>query len=166
MRKELFFHDHTVIADSYNNLALAYQYNGQLEQAKECFQEALRIREKISGKEHTSVAAVLVNFGELWLQLGEVKEGEDLCDRAQKILGQFNFKEHRLLCSGFISNGETSEHFKSCMKKLGRYVQFVAQVGHRTVLDDPLPPERFPIKCKVPGSTFSDWIAYLRCQLL
>lgn len=26
MRKRLFFHDHAVIADSYNNLALAYQY--------------------------------------------------------------------------------------------------------------------------------------------
>ena len=166
MRKELFFHDHTVIADSYNNLALAYQYNGQLEQAKECFQEALRIREKISGKEHTSVAAVLVNFSELWLQLGEVKEGEDLCDRAQKILGRFNFKEHRLLCSGFIPNGEPSEHFKSWMKKLGCCVHALAQAGRHTVLDDPLPPERFPIKCKVPASTFSDWIAYLRCQLL
>ena len=29
MRKKLFFYDHAVIADSYNNLALTYQYNGQ-----------------------------------------------------------------------------------------------------------------------------------------
>ena len=166
MRKELFFHDHTVIADSYNNLALAYQHNGQLEQAEECFEEALRIREKISGKEHTSVAVVLFNFSELCLQLGEVKEGEDLRDRAQQILFPFNFKQHRLLCSGFIPNGELSEHFKSCMKMHGRYFYGVAESGDHTVLDDPLPPERFPIKCKVLTSTFSDWIAYLRCQLL
>jgi len=109
---------------------------------------------------------VLFNFSELCLQLGEVKEGEDLRDRAQQILFPFNFKQHRLLCSRFIPNGEPSEHFKSCMKMRGGYIYAVAQSGHRTVFDDPLPPERFPIKCKVPTSTFSDWIAYLRCQLL
>ena len=74
IRKKLFYHDHAVIADSYNNLALAYQSNDQLEQAKECFEKALGIRERVSGEKHPLVAVLLFNFSDLYLRLGEMKK--------------------------------------------------------------------------------------------
>lgn len=104
MRKKLFYHDHAVIADSYNNLALAYQYNDQLEQAKECFEKALGIRKRVSGEKHPLVAALLFNFSDLYWSLGEMKKCKELYDRARQIMNPF--KRPGRLDNEFIPHDE------------------------------------------------------------
>ena len=119
MRKKLFYHDHAVIADSYNNLALAYQYNDQLEQAKECFEKALGIRERVSGEKHPLVAVLLFNFRDLYLSLGEMKKCKELYDRAGQIVNPF--KRPGRLDNEFISHVEPFQHFQSRMQSCSRY---------------------------------------------
>ena len=113
MRKKLFYHDHAVIADSYNNLALAYQYNDQLEQVKECFEKALGIRERISGEKHPLVAVLLFNFRDLYLSLGEMKKCKELYESS--------FKRPGRLDNEFISHVEPFQHFQSRMQSCSRY---------------------------------------------
>ena len=143
MRKKLFFYDHAVIADSYNNLALAYQYNGQLEKAKEYFEEALRIRERVSGKEHSLIAAVLFNFSDLYWRLGEMKKCRELHSRARQI-GNL-FKRPGLLDSEFIPHNEPFQYFKSGLHSCSHYGYFVAQGNFLAF--DPFPPGQYPITC-------------------
>ena len=141
MRKKLFYHDHAVIADSYNNLALAYQYNDQLEQAKECFEKALGIRKRVSREKHPFVAALLFNFSDLYLSLGEMKKCKELYDRARQIVNPF--KRPGRLDNEFIPHDEPFQHFKSRMQSCSRYGYAVGEGILQPF--DPLPPERYPI---------------------
>lgn len=140
-----------MIADSYNNLALAYQYDGQFEKAKECFEVALRIREKVSGKEHLSVGRVLFNFSDLYLRLGEMKKCEDLHDRARQIVEPFR-RERWLHHGNFIPIGEPSTRIGHLRDGHYSYSVAVSAVAVSVAVSvsayhDPLPPDRFPITC-------------------
>ena len=139
MRKKLFFNDHAVIADSYNNLALAYQYNGQLEKAKKGFEEALRVRERVSGKDHVRVGRVLLNFSDLYMRLGEPQKCKDLRFRARQILEPFT--RHRWRHQGkFILNGEPS----TSTGQDNRYLYAILL----SAINDPLPLDLFPYRAE------------------
>ena len=91
MRKKLFFPNHILISDSFNNLGLAYKFVGELEQTSHCYESALRIREQTLDKEHPALAGMLSNLGVLYMDLAELQKAKDLFHKALqtriKVLG-------------------------------------------------------------------------------
>ena len=80
------------MAQSLNNLAALYMYQGQYAQAEPLFKRALAISEKVLGADHHNVARSLNNLAGLYLVQGEYAQAEPLFKRSlainEKVLGQ------------------------------------------------------------------------------
>jgi len=84
MRKELlYFPEHFLISESYNNVGLMYRAQGQLVKAMDCYESALHIREKTLDEQHPAMAEC--NLGQLYMDLGEMQKSKDCHFRARNI---------------------------------------------------------------------------------
>ncbi|NES23978.1 MAG: tetratricopeptide repeat protein [Symploca sp. SIO3E6] len=67
--------NHPSLADSLNNLAILYQYQGRYSEAEPLFLDALRIRDRSLGSEHPKTVTVWENFVDFLVKV--VSEGKE-----------------------------------------------------------------------------------------
>jgi len=73
------------VAQSLHNLGDLYRIEGRYSEAEPLYLRALAIREKILGKDHPDVAALLVSYAQLLRQTGLPTKAEDMELRAKQI---------------------------------------------------------------------------------
>ena len=87
----------------HNNLALIYKHLGDLEQAKEYQQRALKIRLDKLGPEHVDVATSYNNLALKYKDLGDLAQAKEYQQRALKIRLDKPGPEHVL--QAFLDTG-------------------------------------------------------------
>ncbi|MEM8640686.1 MAG: tetratricopeptide repeat protein [Cyanobacteria bacterium P01_G01_bin.54] len=84
--------DQTALATMLNNLAELYRVQGKYEQAEPLFLQALEIRKKVLGEDHSDVALSLNNLAALYYGQGKYEQAEPLFLQAleirKKVLGE------------------------------------------------------------------------------
>ncbi len=84
--------DHSLVAQSLNNLASLYRTQGRYDEAEPLYQRSLAIYEKALGTEHPDVATSLNNLALLYNSQGRYDEAEPLYERSlaiwEKALGE------------------------------------------------------------------------------
>ncbi|KAL9956757.1 hypothetical protein ACROYT_G038286 [Oculina patagonica] len=109
MRKALYFPDHFLISESYNNLGLMYKGAGELEKAMDCYESAMRIREKTLGEYHPAMAELLSNLGQLYMDLGEMQKSKHFHFRARNIRQDVLESDHCKLGDSLFNLGMVFE---------------------------------------------------------
>ncbi|CAB4025405.1 Nephrocystin-3, partial [Paramuricea clavata] len=70
---------------SYNNIGLVYSEKGDLDQAKDYYQRALEIQEKLLGPNHIDIAASYNNIGGVYYDKGNLDQAKNYYQRALEI---------------------------------------------------------------------------------
>ena len=78
MRRRLFGEVHPEIAATLNNLAVLFEYQGDLGKAEQMYREALEMRRKLLGERHPSIARSLNNLASLLQARGSFRAAEPL----------------------------------------------------------------------------------------
>jgi CHAT domain-containing protein/Tfp pilus assembly protein PilF len=93
------------MADVLNGLGMAMQDTGRYSEARKLHEQALAIRERVSGAESTTAAEVLINLGgDCWLS-GEMKLARQYLDRALAMLEKTAGTDHPLTASALGNIG-------------------------------------------------------------
>jgi len=79
-----------------NNLGSVLRDLGEMEKARECFERALKIDEKIFGPDHPRVAIRANNLGLVLRDLGEMEKAKSCVERSYRILQKFFGDNHPL----------------------------------------------------------------------
>ncbi len=77
--------DNPRLAADLNNLGLVLQVLGNLQEARKCYERAIKIDEKVFGPDHPLVAKDLNNLGSVLQDLGDLQEARKCYERALKI---------------------------------------------------------------------------------
>ncbi|MCJ1360228.1 MAG: hypothetical protein MMC33_010231 [Icmadophila ericetorum] len=78
------YSSNNLLLHSYNMLGILHSDQGQLNEAEEMYQRALKRYEKVWGPEHTSTLSTINNLGLLYSDQSKLKEAEEMCQRALK----------------------------------------------------------------------------------
>jgi CHAT domain-containing protein/Flp pilus assembly protein TadD len=101
--------EHPDTATSLNNLGLLYKAMHEYARAEPLLQEALRIRQKVSGSEHPYTATGLDNLASLYLVVGEYAKAEPLYREALRIRQKVLSSEDPDTASSLNNLGELYE---------------------------------------------------------
>ena len=74
---------------------------------RECYERALQIFQQIHGHKHSTVAAVLNNLGNTWLDLGDPAKSKELYEEALAIQEEIYGHDHpdvSHMCKGCMEN--------------------------------------------------------------
>jgi tetratricopeptide (TPR) repeat protein len=96
--------EHSLVADTLNNLGGIYWSRGQFEETLPFWERALAIRELVLGKEHPYTAISLNNMAQLYREQGEYEKALPLYERALAILNQRLGEQHpttRIVANGY-----------------------------------------------------------------
>jgi tetratricopeptide (TPR) repeat protein len=77
--------DSDLLARVYNSLGLVYRGLGQWQQAKQAYQEVLRLQKQTKQEHSRQYANTLNNLAYVYLQQGEVRRADDQAERALRI---------------------------------------------------------------------------------
>lgn len=94
IREEVFGHDHPIVAESFNALALLSRIQNDDEQAERFHLQALTIREKTLGTVHFDTSTSLNNLGVLYRNQGKFGQAEPFLQQALSIREQLLGSEH------------------------------------------------------------------------
>jgi tetratricopeptide (TPR) repeat protein len=76
---------HEEVATTISNLALTYQYQGELDEAKRLYERSLAISEKFRGRDHPSLLVTLNNLASSERFLGQLESARVYLERAIRI---------------------------------------------------------------------------------
>ena len=85
IKKAVFGDSHPSVADTLNNLGLAWSDLGENKKAIEYYEKALEMTKSFFGESHPSVAETLNNLGNAWSELGEKKKAIEYYTQALEI---------------------------------------------------------------------------------
>ncbi|MEM1182786.1 MAG: tetratricopeptide repeat protein, partial [Acidobacteriota bacterium] len=77
-------------ADAWNNFGVVRYRQGRLEEALECYREALELKNQILGPGSASAATTIANIADTHVELGRLEEAEALYLEAIAIIGEGN----------------------------------------------------------------------------
>jgi len=103
MREKTLGKKHHYIADSLNNLASVYEFQGQYEKAERFLLNAIEIYENIFGNNYPNLATSLNNIGLLYAKLNRYEEAEKSLNRAITIY-EIAFGKHHPSVARSINN--------------------------------------------------------------
>jgi tetratricopeptide (TPR) repeat protein len=82
MRQRLYQEDHADIAASLTRLGSDLHRLGELEPARELFEQALAMRQRLYQGDHPDVASGLSNLGSTLRELGDLERARELHEQA------------------------------------------------------------------------------------
>jgi hypothetical protein len=85
----------------------------RLEESEKAMHTSLKLREKIVGKDHPSVAEALLHMGKIMLRLGRNEEARDMQLRANKLMGARTRKSIRQFTDTDESTNSSSRNNNS-----------------------------------------------------
>ncbi|MDQ1354223.1 MAG: hypothetical protein QG657_4532 [Acidobacteriota bacterium] len=112
-----------------NMVGVAYHVLGNYSRAKEYYEKALAIDEKVYGKEHLDVATGLNNVGEAWRALGDPKKAISYVEQALAIWKKAYGEQHPQVATGLNNLG-------SAYKALGYPKKAISYVEQALAIDE------------------------------
>ena len=126
IREKVLGLENTDTAFSYNDMAMAYAYQGENQEAQKLFQTALDIREKVLGIEHADTAMSYNNIGYMYSQCGDFDKAMEWDEKARHIREKVLGREHadtamsyNNIAAAYEKQGEYAEALKWYQKALG-----------------------------------------------
>ena len=77
---------HEAVATTISNLALAYQYQGELTKAKQLYERSLSITENLKGRDHPALVMTLNNLASTERFQGQLEGARAYLERAERIV--------------------------------------------------------------------------------
>ena len=99
MKKAFLGDSHLSVADTLNNLGLAWSSLGENKKAIEYYEKALEMKKAFLGDSHPSVADTLNNLGAAWSDLGENKKAIEYYEKALEMKKAFLGESHPSVAS-------------------------------------------------------------------
>ena len=96
---------HPSVADTLNNLGLAWSDLGEKKKAIEYYEKALEMKKAFLGESHPSVASTLHNLGLAWSDLGEKKKAIEYYEKALEMTKAFLGESHPSVADTLIGLG-------------------------------------------------------------
>lgn len=94
IRKNILAMDHPDLAETYNDFAGLYHYQGKYKEAEVFYNNALDIRKKSLVKDHPDLAETYNDFAGLYYTQGKYKEAEEFYNNALDIRKQILVEDH------------------------------------------------------------------------